>query len=186
MLRERWKLADVSLYEALIKAYREKHRRYHTLQHLEECFARFDEIADLAAHPADVELAIWFHDAIYDPRRSDNERRSADWAASSTGNTNVRSLVLATRHEAVPQGQDEQVLVDVDLWILGAPERRFDEYETQVREEYRWVPGLIYRRKRREILQSLAARPAIYSTARFRERYEAPARANLARALARL
>jgi predicted metal-dependent HD superfamily phosphohydrolase len=151
------------LYEKLIAAYSEQHRRYHTLQHLEECFARFDELADLAEHPKDVELAIWFHDAIYDPRRDD----------------------MATRHEAMPQTRDEEALIDVDLWILGAPQARFDDYEKQVREEYRWVPGLIYRRKRREILESFVARPTIYSTERFIQRYEAQARANLARSLAR-
>ena len=185
MLRERWKHPDASLYEELISAYGEPHRRYHTLQHLEECFARFDEIAELAEHPADVELAIWFHDAIYDPRRNDNERRSADWAASCTGNSSVHSLVMATRHEAIPQTKDEKALVDVDLWILGAPQERFDEYEKQVREEYGWVPGLLYRRKRREILESFVARPTIYNTERFVERYEKQARANLARSLAR-
>jgi predicted metal-dependent HD superfamily phosphohydrolase len=92
---------------------------------------------------------------------------------------------MATRHEAVPQTRDERVLIDVDLWILGAPEKRFDEYERQVREEYGWVPGLIYRRKRRAILESFVARPTIYSTERFIERYEQQARANLARSLAR-
>jgi predicted metal-dependent HD superfamily phosphohydrolase len=92
---------------------------------------------------------------------------------------------MATRHEAVPQTKDEKVLIDVDLWILGAPQARFDEYEKQVREEYRWVPGLIYRHKRREILASFAARPTIYNTERFIERYEQQARANLARSLAR-
>ena len=170
----------------MIASYSEPHRRYHTLQHLEECFARFDEIADLAEHPADVELALWFHDAIYDPRRRDNERRSAHWALSSTGNANVHSLVLATRHEAVPESMDENVLVDVDLWILGAAEERFEEYEGQVREEYGWVPGPIYRRKRRAILESFVSRPTIYSTGRFIERYERQARANLARSIARL
>jgi predicted metal-dependent HD superfamily phosphohydrolase len=185
LLRERWKLPDQPLLEQLIKAYSGSERRYHTLTHLEECFAGFDEIADLAEHPDDVELAIWFHDAIYDPRRSDNERRSADWAQASTGNSRIHALVMATRHEAIPRTRDEKVLVDVDLWILGAPEKRFDEYERQVRAEYRWVPGPIYRRKRREILEGFLARPAIYGTGRFVERYEAQARANLARALAR-
>ena len=75
MLAARWKLADRSLCDALLARYSEPHRRYHTLQHLAECFAAFDEIADLAQHPADVELALWFHDAIYDTRRSDNEQR---------------------------------------------------------------------------------------------------------------
>jgi predicted metal-dependent HD superfamily phosphohydrolase len=176
----------VQLYERLIASYSEPQRRYHTLQHLEECFARFDELRDLAQYPAEVELAIWFHDAIYDPRRSDNEQRSADWAKSSVGNARVHALVMATRHEAVPQDIDAQVLVDVDLWVLGAPQKRFDEYETQVREEYGWVPRPIYRRKRRAVLESFLARPTIYNTRRFIERCEKQARANLARSIARL
>ena len=93
---------------------------------------------------------------------------------------------MVTRHEAVPMAADEKVLVDADLWILGAPEKRFDEYEQQVREEYGWVPGLIYRRKRREILEGLLARATIYGTERFIRRYEPRARENLARSLARL
>ena len=133
-----------------------------------------------------MELALWFHDAIYDTRRSDNEQRSADWAKSSVGNARIHALVMATRHQAVPQDIDAQVLVDVDLWILGAPQKRFDEYETQVRAEYAWVPGLIYRRKRRAVLESFLARPTLYNTERFTERYEKQARANLARAVARL
>jgi predicted metal-dependent HD superfamily phosphohydrolase len=92
---------------------------------------------------------------------------------------------MATRHQAVPESADAKVLVDVDLWILGAPQPRFDEYEAQVREEYGWVPALVYRKKRREVLGSFAARPAIYHTAPFVQRYEAQARANLARSLAK-
>ncbi len=183
-LRSRWPL-DEALYQDLIARYREPHRRYHTPQHLEECFARFDEVAALAEHPRDVELAIWFHDAIYDTHRTDNEARSAAWGRSVAGER-VHDLVMATRHDAVPQSADEKVLVDVDLWILGAPQARFDEYEAQVREEYGWVPKFVYRRKRREVLESIAARPAIYNTVPFVERYELQARENLARSLARL
>ena len=183
-LRSRWPL-DEALYQDLAARYREPHRRYHTLQHLEECFARFDELTALAEHPRDVELAIWFHDAIYDTRRTDNEARSAAWARSIAGER-VANLVMATRHETLPQSADEKALVDVDLWILAARRERFDEYEAQVREEYGWVPAFVYRRKRREVLEGIAARPAIYSTAAFVERYEAQARENLARSLARL
>jgi predicted metal-dependent HD superfamily phosphohydrolase len=183
-LRSRWPLDDEALFRDLVARYREPHRRYHTLQHLEECFARFDELRALAEHPREVELAIWFHDAIYDTRRSDNEARSAAWARSVAGER-VHMLVMATRHQAVPESADAKVLVDVDLWILGAPQPRFDEYEAQVREEYGWVPAFVYRKKRREVLQSFAARPAIYNTAPFMQRYEEQARANLARSLAR-
>lgn len=178
-LHSRWR-GDAALLEQLLARYREPHRHYHTLQHLAECFEKFDELRDVAAHPGDVELAIWFHDAVYEPRRDDNEARSADWARATVGER-VAELVMATRHEAVPADIDAQVLVDVDLSILGAPPTRFDEYERQVREEYRWVPEFLYRRKRREILASFLARPTIYSTPRFIERHEAQARQNLTR-----
>lgn len=147
----------------------------------------------LPEHPAEVELALWFHDSIYDPGRKDSEQRSADYAresvlacggAAEVANR-VHALVMATRHAAEPQGVNQQVLVDVDLSILGAGAARFDEYEAQVREEYRWVPKPIYTRKRRRILEGFLSRATIFSTPLFIERYERQARANLQRSLAR-
>lgn len=183
-----------AVHERLLAAYAEPQRHYHTGQHLAECFAQLDALAPLARSPAEVEVALWFHDAVYQPRKSDNEARSADWAretAQASGIApdsadRIQALILATRHAALPQGPDQEVLVDVDLSILGANPARFDEYEEQVRAEYAWVPGFLYRRKRGEILEEFLARPAIYSTTPCRERLEPAARANLARSLARL
>ena len=73
---------DEGLYHELIRRYTEPHRRYHTAQHLDECFARLDEARDLARHIHEVELALWFHDAVYGTRGSDNEEQSAEWAGS--------------------------------------------------------------------------------------------------------
>ena len=184
--------ADTRLLSTLEAAYTEPHRHYHTLQHLEECFAHFEDLKHFALRPDEVEIALWFHDAVYDTRRQDNEERSARWAVQALSPVSreaagrVRALVMATRHDAVPEGIDAQVLVDVDLAILGAPEARFDQYEAQVREEYAWVPGVLYRRGRRRILESFLARPAIYNTEEFLVRLEGPARTNIARSLARL
>jgi predicted metal-dependent HD superfamily phosphohydrolase len=75
------------------------------------------------------------------------------------------------------------LLVDIDLAILAADAPRFAEYEQQIRAEYRWVPSLIYRAKRRAVLQSFMERDVIYSTPVFRERLEAAARRNLKQAL---
>jgi len=193
-LRRRWFEAwqalglagDSDLLQQILDHYGEEHRSYHTLQHLEECFGKLDELRGIAEHPAEVELAVWFHDAIYEPRRNDNEQRSADWArqsllAAGAAAERVHALVMATRHAVEPSGIDQQVLIDVDLAILGAEAQRFEEYEAQVRKEYRWVPELIYRRRRAEILRSFLDRPTIYSTPLFIERYEKQARANLAR-----
>jgi predicted metal-dependent HD superfamily phosphohydrolase len=186
--------ADEALYEELIACWSETHRRYHTLQHLRECMARFDPVRGMARCPAEVELGLWFHDAFYDPRRSDNEERSADWARESVLRAGlpaevaerVHALVMATRHEAAPSDPDAQLLVDVDLSILGADAARFDESDRQIREEYAHVPEEEFRAGRRRILGEFLARPRLYSTERFYSALEARARENLQRALARL
>jgi predicted metal-dependent HD superfamily phosphohydrolase len=183
-----------SLYDEIVARYAEPQRHYHTARHLDECFAHFDTARALVERPAEVELALWFHDAIYAPKRQDNEAKSAEWAracALAAGVTadaadRAHALVMATRHDAVPSRPDEQVLVDIDLSILGAAAARFDEYERQVREEYAWVPGFVFRSKRKTILEQFLARPAIFSTPAFRERLEVPARANLARSITQL
>jgi predicted metal-dependent HD superfamily phosphohydrolase len=164
------------------------------MQHLDECFANFDRLRDAADHPEEIELALWFHDAIYDTRRTDNEERSAEWARSSALAAGVASavadrlhaLVLATRHDAVPATTDEQILVDVDLAILGAEPQRFDEYERQVRAEYAWVADDAFRVARRRILEAFLSRPRLYGTERFAALYEARARTNLRNSIARL
>ncbi len=134
-----------------------------------------------------------FHDAIYNTHSSDNEERSAVWASESVlaagtpeQATRIHGLVLATKHSAVPAGRDAMVLVDIDLGILGADIARFEEYELQVRDEYSWVPGPLYRRGRRKILAEFAEREWIYSTDYFRTVFEERARENIARSLARL
>ena len=167
----------------LLKArYAEPHRRYHTLEHIEHCLAEFDPRQ--AREPEAVELAIWFHDAVYDTRRSDNEERSAAWLLELMPEAKrAAELILVTKHHRAST-PDEALLVDVDLAILGQPKERFDRYEQQIREEYAWVPGLIFRKKRREILRGFLERPFIYGTEAFRAKYEEAARANLLRSLA--
>src|SRR6478735_4057334 len=71
------------LYGQLVAAYSEAHRKYHTLQHLSECVATLDSVRASIPHPAEVEIALWFHDAIYDTKRSDNEAQSAEWATTA-------------------------------------------------------------------------------------------------------
>ena len=185
---------NATVFEALQAAYSENHRHYHTTQHIDDCLRQFDSVAPLAMQPAELELALWFHDAIYDPMGAQNEEKSARWAceflASNGAQTDrierVKQLILATRHQSTPNDPDAQLLVDIDLSILGANERDYERFETNVRKEYRWVPGFLFRKKRAEILQSFLDRSHIYQTEPFRSRYENQARVNLARAVAAL
>lgn len=182
------------LYEDVLSRYSEPHRHYHTTQHLTECFEKVQAIISLAEHPAEVKVGLWFHDAIYDTRRHDNEQQSADWAreaarelgANAESAQRIYDLIMFTRHAAAPVGIDAQVLVDADLSILGAPPARFQEYEAQVRSEYAWVPDTTFRSGRANILKELLARPHLFCTMQFREQYEALARRNLRDSLAAL
>lgn len=186
--------ANQLLCRDLLARWGEAHRHYHSLQHLGECLTHFNRLRHLAHRPAEVALALWFHDAIYELKATDNERRSADWAAKALlaaavpadSAARVHALVMATRHDAVPTNPDQQLLVDIDLSILGAAPARYEEYEQQVRAEYAFVPENAFRQGRLSILQSFMARPSIYNTAAFLASHESQARHNLTQAIAQL
>lgn len=178
----------------LMAAYHEPTRYYHNLQHLEECLTEFERVRAVVQQPTVVEVALWFHDAVYDSRSTTNEEDSAASAAEWLTEArvarvtvdSVRQLVLCTRtHE--PAGiPDAEVLIDIDLSIFGQRWKRFRAYEQAIRAEYAWVPDATFTQKRTEILSRFLQRPAIYRTEPFRERYELTAHANLEAALARL
>jgi predicted metal-dependent HD superfamily phosphohydrolase len=143
----------------------------------------------------EVAFALLYHDAIYDTHAQDNEERSAELAVEVLDEytaidrdiaDRVRSLILVTKHDAQPASQDEQILVDIDLAILGASQERFDEYEQQVRREYAWVNDSDFRPGRSRILKQFLDRPQLYATAYFRGKLEQSARNNLSRSLQRL
>ena len=173
-------------YERLTSAYAEPQRHYHDQRHIAECLREFDDARALLQNPTLVELAIWFHDAVYDPRAADNEEQSANLAeqflrsagASDETCLATNRLVMATKHHAA-KTPDEALLIDIDLSILGKDRERFAEYERQIREEYRWVPATVFAEKRSEILERFLARPRIYVSEHFNHCYEASARENL-------
>ena len=177
-------------HERLTALYSEIHRHYHTLQHLSECLREFDSAKCEAHDPIALELAIWFHDAIYNPRASDNEERCADLACECLKGApdlaaTVSKLVLDTKTHVGSGHPDSPLLIDIDLSILGQSRERFDQYERQIREEYSWVPGIIFKPKRSAILRGFLDRPRIYNTETFFAKYEQSARENIKQSLAK-
>lgn len=180
----------VGWYETLMRAYAEPQRYYHNQRHIADCLAEFDAARSLARQPEVVELALWFHDAVYDPKAADNEEQSAALAkrclvVEGLGELAevVARLIMATKaHDTMP-ATDAALLVDVDLSILGQSAARFAEYEAQIRAEYAWVAAEVFALKRGEILQRFLARPQIYRTEAFFGRYETQARRNLAESI---
>ncbi|HEY2737914.1 MAG TPA: N-methyl-D-aspartate receptor NMDAR2C subunit [Thermoanaerobaculia bacterium] len=205
LLEARWRSAwdglelspPAVVYPEILRAHREAHRAYHTLEHLAECFAHLEAVRQHAERLPEIQIALWFHDSFYDTWRSDNEERSAAWArsvlldAGAPGDASavagrISDLILATRRHAAATSMDMALMIDIDLAILGANPPRFADYEQQIREEYHWVPNFLFRRKRRQFLASLLARPRIYHTDFFRARLEAAARRNLQTSLENL
>lgn len=181
-------------YLQLRSRYSEAHRAYHNLRHLGECLTEFDSAGRLAEDPIAVELALWFHDAVYDPQATDNEEQSARLALDALANAGlatalagrVRALILATKHTRRPDAGDASLVVDIDLAILGQVKKRFNQYERGIRLEYLWVPADVFARKRAEILKGFLQRDAIYATPWFAEKYEKQARQNLAASVEKL
>ncbi len=179
----------------LLAAYAEPHRAYHDRTHLEEVLRRVDELAGCAADADVVRVAAWFHDAVYDPARGDNEERSAGWAEEALSAlglapapvAEVGRLVRLTAAHAADEGdRNGEVLCDADLAILAADPERYAAYAAGVRQEYAAVDDAEFTAGRTRVLRALVERPTLYATAAGRARWEARARRNVTAELARL
>lgn len=180
--------------EFIVKNYSHKDRHYHNLTHIQSCLEDFEQVMNLPEHPKAVESGIWFHDSIYDPKRTDNEEKSAGIAYGfliiqglpREFADRVYDLILASKHRDPPKNLDEKIITDIDLAILGKPELEFDLYEANIRNEYIHVPEDIFKEKRSELLKMFLSRPSIYSADFFKNKYEEQARINLERSLKNL
>jgi predicted metal-dependent HD superfamily phosphohydrolase len=179
------------IFDRLVEAYQESHRHYHNLMHIAEMLRIVPRLADQAKDLSSIQLAVWFHDAIYDPKAKDNEERSAALAHDSLLLfgipkeivTNIEEMILATKSHSSTD-PDTLILLDADLAILGAEEKRYDEYARAIRREYDWVEDSLYREGRTKVLQSFLNRERIYQTQRMHEMGDQTARQNMNRELA--
>lgn len=189
-------LIDAPLKHELSALYQAEGRHYHNLAHIEAMLALAADYRALLHDPGAVEAAIWFHDAIYDSRAKDNEARSAALAAEKlAGRTNTERLdrivamIVATATHELPALADKEayreaaLFLDMDLSILGASPEAFDAYEQAVRREYGWVEEPMWRAGRGAVLKTFLARPHIFHTEEFQQRFEPQARQNMARSL---
>lgn len=189
-------LIEAPLKRELSALYRAEGRHYHSLAHIEAMLALAGHYRASLHDPEAVEAAIWFHDAIYDSRAKDNEAKSAALAEKKlSGRTDaqrlgrITAMIIATATHELPRFSDENaardaaLFLDMDLAILGATPDAFDAYEQAVRREYGWVEEPMWRAGRSAVLKSFLARPHIFHTEEFRQRFEAQARQNMARSL---
>ncbi len=168
--------------QKLFEKYSEVHRSYHNLNHIEYMLSFFSKSSD---KQEPLELAIWFHDVVYEPKESENERRSANLFREQLGpelpttiTSQVIDLILATDPSQPRTGKpQEDLLVDIDLSILGSSPKSYETYRAAIRKEYHFVPEDDFRQGRSKILQSFLSGP-IFVTERFKQ-FEEQARINI-------
>jgi len=176
------------VYDLLVGLYATPWRRYHTAAHLDHCLALFDRVRGKMDDPDAVEMALWFHDAIYDTRAEDNEDRSADLFDAEVGchaddafREKVIELILVTSHGDPPWDRDTGFIVDIDLSSFGLPWDDFMEDSSNVRKEYAHLSDSEFHRGQLRFFRHLLTRPSFFSTPYFRHHYEDQARSNLKR-----
>lgn len=175
-------------FTELTTAYTEKQRHYHTLEHIASMIAEIRKCEDQLINNDTLLFATWFHDIVYDPRKHDNEQRSAALAVERMNQLEVpqhmilrtEQLILATaNHVSADLTPELNFFLDCDLKVLGATPDKYKEYAAAIRKEYQHVFSFIYKRERKKVLLRFLASPSIYHTAYFQERYEQQARINL-------
>jgi len=185
-----------ALWQDIATRYNEKQRAYHTLRHLQQLFAQFEKVKHKLNEPHIIALALFYHDVVYDPLRTDNERKSAEYAAETLRPylcaeqcEHLYALIMmTTNHQLTGLSDPDEIndaayLLDMDLSILAAPWSQYERYAQAVRQEYSHVSLAEYRTGRMAVLNRLLAHPTLYLTCYYYERLETPARANIQREL---
>lgn len=180
-LRDRW-ILDEALLAHLIAAYSRGDRVYHTVDHLTQVLELIEQLD--ATGSIALNLAAWFHDAVYDTHAQDNEEKSAELAEVALSGfpaktiAQVRQLILCTKtHQAFDA--ESAILLDADLAILSAAPAQYQNYAAAIRQEYRWVTAEDYRIGRSQVLERFLQRDRIYCTPMMQAK-DAIARHNLA------
>ena len=171
------------------KRYSEKKRYYHNLTHLTYMTEKAMHYKDRLTDPDTVLFSIFYHDIIYNPRRQNNEQKSAEFAKNRLTRLGLPSdqiarcqhQITATAHQttAVYDDSDTNYLVDFDLAILGESREVYEDYARKIRKEYAIYPAFLYKKGRKKVLHYFLAMDSIFKTKEFHAQYEQRARENL-------
>ena len=181
-----------STFDELVAIYTGPDRYYHDLNHINGGLDSLDDSLALAQNPNALEMAWWFHDFVYNTGSKTNEYDSslaADRMLYELGlSVAVRNvivwLIMATKHDHIPDDQDQRLIIDIDLASLGGLPEVFDRNTADIRKEYSRVTDEDFKKGRSEFFKNfLNGRPSIYLNESFRNKYEAQARENLRRTM---
>jgi predicted metal-dependent HD superfamily phosphohydrolase len=181
------------MFTQINQRYAEGHRAYHNVEHILNSIEEFKTLRDLSKNPNELELAIIFHDIVYDTYAKDNEEKSAELMKDMLTYYVPRDkldltqrLILSTKHNKLVEDKDEQLIVSIDLAILGKSQGEYKKYSQAIRKEYSWVSDEEYKLGRKKVLNYFLSREKIYPNEMFFDKYERNARWNMIGEMERL
>ena len=177
------------LWDNIETAYSSEPRHYHTLSHLENLIRQLEPARDQIPDWNTVVFAIFYHDIVYKPTKSNNEEKSAEFAKQELASINYPGngiskcveLILATKKHLQTNDPDTNLFTDADLSILGQNWDEYEKYYKQIRKEYKIYPDIIYNPGRKKVLDHFLNMNRIYKSNYFYEKLEVNARTNLLR-----
>lgn len=186
-----------NLYEQIVECHSETHRHYHTLTHLSAIFEDLDGLSLDQNSPSthSIHFAVWFHDIIYKPGSTDNEKESAKFAEKALSALGIPAgmiekvvyMIECTElHNNPKQVENTQLFLDADMAIIGASEDVYDRYTDKIKNEFANVPSILYQQGRKKFIENTLTAERIFQTDYFYNRYEKQARMNLKKELNRL
>jgi predicted metal-dependent HD superfamily phosphohydrolase len=178
-------------FDDLLNDYTGEKRHYHDLSHIFNLLTLFEDNKFRVTDEDVVFFAIWFHDAIYNTWKTNNEEKSAEFAHEVLRQTTlsperierVVTYINATKTHTSTGDNDLELFLDFDLSILGSEDAIYDVYTRQIREEFSVYPTFVYKTGRKKAMRNMLERPHIFKTDEFRRRFEAKARENIQREL---
>jgi len=174
-------------FQIILDKYSEKKRFYHNLTHIQALLNNAEKLKTYFQDYGTVRFAIWFHDIIYNTKRSNNEEKSAELAVEALEEMQipnstiqlVEKMIIATKtHNASDLAEDGKIFLDLDLGILATSPEIYQAYHQAIRKEYSWVPWFLYKRSRKSVLRNFLAREHIFFTSEL-AKLESIARENI-------
>lgn len=184
-------------FDELVRSYSGADRKYHDLFHVQSVVEKCREMAEEAGWDeqwSELDAALWFHDVVYDAKRSDNEAESARVAAAAFKELGlpaerierIARMIRATRHNGTAETEMERTACDIDLLSLATPEATFRRNTGLIREEYKHLNDEEFRRGRAAFLEKMLGKGRTFYSEAFEEEYGLAASRNLRSAVERL
>lgn len=177
----------ITYWTEIEKNYSGKGRYYHTLQHLDHLLNQLIAVKSEIKDWDVVLFTLYYHDIVYNSRKSDNEEKSAELAEERMKQISVpaevielcKKQILATKSHLTAMDQDTNYFTDIDLSILGQDWNTYSDYYKNVRKEYAVYPDFLYNPGRKKVLQHFLAMDRIFKTDLFHDKFELRARQNI-------